>query len=64
VPDIGKQRAVAGQVAGDMAQFAPPGAVDPAASLPKSLVSGPLADGEDQCDPAALAAALFGLRRG
>jgi hypothetical protein len=51
VPDVGQQRTVTGQVASDMAESALPGIMGLVARMPKRPVSGPLANGEDECVP-------------
>jgi hypothetical protein len=48
---VGEQRNVTGQMASDMAEPALPGIVGLVASMPKRPVSGPLANGEDECIP-------------
>jgi hypothetical protein len=51
VPDVGQQRAVAGDMAGDTAKATPLSTVHLVASLPKRLVSHLLADGQSESVP-------------
>jgi len=64
VPDDGEQHAVPGHVPGSVDEPAPPGRARPGASMPKRLLSGFLADGQDRavpCRPPGLLAMILGM---
>jgi hypothetical protein len=48
MPDVGEQHSVAGQVTADLDEMARPDAVGPATSTAMGLVSGSLADSQDE----------------